>query len=89
MYYRQSVRVGEWDIFKGLDWSPLLTESEEIDGEYQKLLCEIGKATQKYSPRGCSDTAGSHKRGAALRYEMSQLQLSVWKPFSGLPGIRH
>ena len=36
------MKVGDWDIFKGLDWSPLLTESEEIDGEYQKLLCKIG-----------------------------------------------
>ena len=41
------MKVGDWDIFKGLDWSPLLTESEEIDGEYQKLLCKIGKAKQK------------------------------------------
>ena len=43
MYYRQSVRVGEWDIFKGLDWSPLSTESDEIDGEFQNLFCKIEK----------------------------------------------
>ena len=89
MYCRQSVRVGEWDIFKGLDWSPVSTESDEIDGEFQKLFWKIGKKTLEYYPRGCPNIAGGHKRGAPVRYEVSQLQLSVWKSVGGLSGIRH
>ena len=89
MYYRQSVRVGEWDIFKGLDWSPLSTESDEIDGEFQNLFCKIEKNSLPFYPRGYPNIAGGHKRGAPLRYEVSQLQLSVWKSVGGLSGIRH
>ena len=33
MYYRQTVKVGDWDLVKGLNWSPLWSDEEEEDGE--------------------------------------------------------
>ena len=40
MYCRETVKVGDWDLFKGLDWSPLSTESEETDGESQSFALD-------------------------------------------------
>ena len=38
MYYRQTVKVGDWDLVKGLNWSPLWSDEEEEDGE--TVQCE-------------------------------------------------